>query len=544
MKNDDFHIIYVFEGKEHSVFGFDGDENVAISPYIENGKFRVQIYAKNDISLVAGTYCLPFDFERDDKIFTNGYQSWSLSKEYSVEEYDDSLENADGAEVKKLGADKYGDAFFYKNSYKKGVTHGYTYSYVRRVGRYFLFASLNDSSGFTRFVVNVPASSIIVEKDCAGRKLLKNEEYELLNFVKIIGAEDEVFDRWFSLMNVKPLTHKNLVGYTSWYNYYQNISSSVIERDLEGLKNLPVKPDVFQIDDGFESAVGDWADVDENKFPSGLKPVADKIKAEGYTAGVWLAPFVCEKKSAVYKNHKDWLVKGEGGEPLSIASLWSGMYALDIYNKEAAEYIKTCLKTAVCDWGFTLLKLDFLYAVCLVPRENKTRGEIMKDAMDLIDESRFGAEILGCGVPLSAAFGRVEYCRVGTDVSLEWNGPSSLKDFHSERPCTKYTMFNSVFRRQLSQRAFVSDPDVFILRDYNVSLTREERLALGTVNALSGGILFASDDFSRYGEREKEDFTFLLSLRGAKIISAEEEGGKMKIVYEKDGKKKYFEYDI
>jgi len=539
---EEIFISYTKNGAEHIVRD-GGDENLTIIKSCADGK-RFIIKAQSDIVLKEVSFLLPFSFNSGDKIFANGYQSWSLSREYSLDEYDSSMQYADSEEVKRLGADKYGDSSFYKNAYTGGIIHGYTYGYVRRKSEYTLFASLNEKSGFTRFIFNAVNGTVKIEKDCSGRELLKNEEYECLSFAKLIGEENAVFDKWFSLIGVKSLTNRTLTGYTSWYNYYQDISSPLIRRDLEGLKSLPVKPDVFQIDDGFESAVGDWLKPDSKKFPDGLKPIAEQIKAEGYTAGVWLAPFVCEKKSDVYRDHKDWLVKGEDGEPFFIASLWSGMYALDIYNKEALAYIKLCLKTAVKDWGFTLLKLDFLYAVCLVPRKNKTRGEIMFDAMDIISSCRFGAEILGCGIPLSAAFGKVEYCRVGTDMSLEWEGPSSLKGFHSERPCTRYTMFNSLFRRQLSGRAFISDPDVFILRDYNVSLTKQQRLALGAVNALSGGILFASDDFSRYGKEEKEEYSYLLSLRGGKILSAEITGDSMNITYLLRGEEKLLSYKI
>lgn len=539
-----FFLSYTAGGKEYSFTSPGSDENINIMRFEGDGWAKYFIAAKREITLKAVEYTIPFIFRLRDKIFTNGYQSWSLSKEYPVDGYDSSMERADKGEIERLGADKYGDAYFYKNSYVQGVTHGYTYGYIRRDKEYILLASLCESSGFTRFIFDVKGGYIKIEKDCSGRRLLKNEEYEALSFAKIIGGENAVFDRWFSLMGIKPMTNKTLTGYTSWYNYYQDISAAVIERDLAGLKNLPAKPRVFQIDDGFESAVGDWFRVDENKFPDGLKPIAKKIRAEGYTAGVWLAPFVCEKKSDVYKYHPDWLVKGADGQPFFIANLWSGMYALDIYNKDAVKYIKLCLKNAVEEWGFTLLKLDFLYAVCLVPREDKTRGEIMKDAMDIIDECRCGAEILGCGVPLASAFGRVEYCRVGTDVSLEWDGPAALKNYHSERPCTKYSMYNSIFRRQLSGRAFVSDPDVFILRNYNVSLTEEERIALGTINALTGGILFASDDFSRYGVKEKAQYSYLYSLMGGKIIFASEDKKIMRITYTIGAEERHFEYKI
>ena len=77
------------------------------------------------------------------------------------------------------------------------------------------------------------------------------------------------------------LPAEKTVGYTSWYNCYQKISEKQIEADLEGLKTLPVRPDVFQIDDGFEAFVGDWLEVDPEKFPHGTGVIAEKIRKDG-----------------------------------------------------------------------------------------------------------------------------------------------------------------------------------------------------------------------------------------------------------------------
>ncbi len=38
--------------------------------------------------------------------------------------------------------------------------------------------------------------------------------------------------------------------------------------------------------------------------------------------------------------------------------------------------------------------------------------------------------ILGCGVPLMPAFGKVDFCRIGADVDLEW---ISIESIESER---------------------------------------------------------------------------------------------------------------
>ena len=81
------------------------------------------------------------------------------------------------------------------------------------------------------------------------------------------GEENSVFDRYFELMEIKPAVAKPVFGYTSWYRHYQDISEDVLLHDLEGLRSSPIKPDIFQIDDGYQCAVGDWLRVDAEKFP-------------------------------------------------------------------------------------------------------------------------------------------------------------------------------------------------------------------------------------------------------------------------------------
>lgn len=61
-------------------------------------------------------------------------------------------------------------------------------------------------------------------------------------------------------------------------------------RDLEAFDAVKEKVDVFQIDDGYQTAVGDWLSVDKVKFPSGMKAVAGAIhqKATKRASGLLL----------------------------------------------------------------------------------------------------------------------------------------------------------------------------------------------------------------------------------------------------------------
>ena len=352
-----------------------------------------------------------------------------------------------------------------------------------------------------------------------------SEPYAALEVAQLTGSESEVFDLWFALQNVAPPKAKPIKGYTSWYNYYQDISEEKILKNLDALSKAPMQFDVFQIDDGFQTRVGDWLSVDPKKFPNGLKPIADRVRELGMTPGLWLNPFGCEFKSETAAQHPDWLLRDDKGEPIVAGCNWGGFWVWDFYNPGAREYIRKCLQTAVRDWGFGLLKLDFLYAVCMKPTAERTRGEIMAEAMDFLREATEGALLLGCGVPLGAAFGKVDYCRIGCDVGLDYDDKLYMRIIHRERVSTKYSMRNTVFRRQLSGRAFWNDPDVFLLRHDNIALSWSERETLALVNSQFGGVLFTSDDVSGYDEQQQAALERTLHTLQAKDVKIHRVGG-------------------
>lgn len=351
------------------------------------------------------------------------------------------------------------------------------------------------------------------------------------------GTEDDVFDEYFRQLGVslRPAA-KPVFGYTSWYRHYQNINEELLLKDLEGIKDQKCKSDVFQIDDGWQTAVGDWLSTDHSKFPQGMKAAADQISSAGITPGLWLAPFVCEEHSDIYQSHQDWLVKDENGFFVKGGSNWSGFYALDIYNDNVRDYLREVICTVTNTWGYGLLKLDFLYAVCIQPRYNKTRGQIMADAMVFLRECAGDALILACGVPLASAFGRVEYCRIGCDVSLDWDDKKYMHFMHRERISTKNTILDTIFRRQLNGRAFLNDPDVFLLRSDNTTMTGAQRQCLAEINSLAGSVLFTSDNMAEYGEEQKKLLYGITKLRNAKLLTADYDDGILTVTLSLNGK--------
>lgn len=521
------------DGEHAYRFSSSAECAVFSASVINDGKrFRLVLCPKQKFRLLSVEYTMDFEFEPSQQIFLNGYQSWTYSPERPIRQSDRALKYLPSKLTDKYGLDRYGDGFFYRGRQSSSIHHGYSYAYVRNGSKYTLFGSLAESSGFTAIEFDTRKNAVTFSKDCTGR--LVSGKYTALDMHIYKGSEDNVFDYWFTDMRIPAPSVKKMLGYTSWYDHYQDIDEIKIISDLAGLDSMPAKPDVFQIDDGYETFVGDWFDVDTQKFPCGLENIVKSIEQKGLIPGIWLAPFLCERDSKLYRQHPDWLLTDRHGKPVYTGCNWSGGYALDIYNGQVREYIRRVL-AHYKQLGFKLFKLDFLYAACMLPRRSKTRGEVMADAMDFLRRELQGCMILGCGVPLASAFGKVDFCRIGCDMTLDYDDKPHMRLTHSERPSTKNTMADTVFRRQLSGRAFLNDPDVFLLRDTNTKLTAQEKKNLAFVNALCGGVLFTSDNCAYYSDEARQVFMQALGLRGARVTQAYADGGSIFVTYELDG---------
>ncbi|MBO7354888.1 MAG: alpha-galactosidase, partial [Lachnospiraceae bacterium] len=149
--------------------------------------------------------------------------------------------------------------------------------------------------------------------------------------------------------------------------------------------------------------------------------------------------------------------------------------------------------------------------------------------------------ILGCGTPVMPAFGLVDYCRIGCDVGLDWNDKMYMRIIHRERVSTKQSINNTIFRSGLDRRAHGNDPDVFFLRDNNISLTPAEKNYLATVNALFGSVWLTSDDLNSYDGAKIAQYRALVHMREAATdVSIDHD--TLTVSYTLDGKRHKVEY--
>lgn len=544
-----FRLKYSLAGAVYETVGYSGPHFSVITVNDESG-VKLTLIPSRPITLISASLEFWHEYEKNEKFFVNGYQSWTTSGEMSSEDiYRGTTPLAGVTKYTKDMAITSGDYAFTRYEPRPGFFHSFTYTYLRRGDEFELFGSLSERNGYTVFYSDMEKHIFSVEKDVEG--LTISEPYEMFDIVRFVGGYDEVFDKYFAAMGLPAKKRiDRLTGYTSWYNYFQKIDENIILRDLKGLSRARESVNIFQIDDGYEPFVGDWLDYNGKDFPNGMKTIADAVHREGYLAGIWLAPFNVQRgKSRILKEHPDWLIRNPDGKPQLGCVAWGGAYTLDIYNPEVREHLKNVFDTVLDDWGYDMVKLDFLYSQCRTPRDNKTRGTIMCEAMDFLRECVGDKIILGCGVPLGPAFGVVDACRISCDVDLSYGGKFyNSMSINNELPSAQNAINNSMFRRHLNGRAFLNDPDVFFLRDHNLTFTWEQKLLLAKINNLFGRVLFVSDDAGEYSEAELEVLKETFRESDAKILDVKCVGaradGNYEIKFIENGEEKLLYFNL
>lgn len=296
------------------------------------------------------------------------------------------------------------------------------------------------------------------------------------------------------------------VGWCSWYHFYTSVTARDVEDNLNAIldqqDHLPIQ--LVQIDDGFESQVGDWFKF-KSTFPEGVVPLAKKITQQGLVPGLWLAPFIVHRKSYLYKKHPDWILRGSNGQPVNAGFVWNSLgTSLDLTVPGALDYACSVVRTASKEWGFPYLKLDFLYAAALngcYQDPDLTRAQVLRRGMEAIREAA-GQDVtlLGCGAPLGSMLGLVDIMRIGPDVSGNWHPTyMGIQVFFKNEPgfpSARNSIYNIISRATFHRRWWVNDPDCLLIRP-DTSLTLDEIRTLAAAIAMTGGSLLLSDNLPK-----------------------------------------------
>ncbi len=297
------------------------------------------------------------------------------------------------------------------------------------------------------------------------------------------------------------------VGWCSWYHYFHAVTEADVRSNLARAGDWPFE--VFQLDDGFQSAIGDWLTTND-KFPTAVDGLAAAIAAEGRAPGIWIAPFLAGAGSDVARQHPDWLpTHVPTGSPLvgMANDAWGGpVHTLDTSRPEVLVHLESVARRLV-EAGYPYLKLDFTYAPSLrggYADPGQTPAQRVRAGFDAIRRGAGDdAFLLGCGAPLGAAVGVVDGMRIGADVAPWWHpqaGQYRPPGHTGGEPATVNVWRNTLSRSFLHRRLWLNDPDCLMLRTEHTKLDAEQVRAWALAVGVSGGMALVSDDLSLLGD--------------------------------------------
>lgn len=472
------------------------------------------------------------DFTRDSSltvknawISTGGWQSWSSALEVEPGKRQPYLHVALITKWIRF-------LLFPESSFKvsRNQVLAQFITYLRWNDTYLFFVScgnIHDECPPVQFVFNRRKNTVTLEICDIGKEWKKGglqAKIEVFTAQSYFEAKDKLSEL-FGRDHFKQIDFlgKNPGGWESWYNHYTDINEHLILDDLESLSKTDniissgnYSSVVFQIDDGWEQAIGDWEPLSD-RFPNGLAPLAASIEKKGYIPGLWIAPFLCSVKSETAKAHPDWLLRDRKGK-LVIASFnpsWDGLfYCLDLSIPEVLEHLDALMERAVNEWGFRYLKLDFLYAG-MYWGAHKNAGaqyELYNRAVKMLTsrtKNKEGRDVcyLGCGLPFEQSFRYFPLSRIGADTREHWEN-GLYKFIHWNGRNAAFTnLQDSLGHAMWDQIVFANDPDVLFVRNENCSLTRDEKLLIATVDALFGSQIMYSDDPAHSDSPEEKALT-------------------------------------
>lgn len=357
--------------------------------------------------------------------------------------------------------------------------------------------------GFTscrRFIGRISYDSLqmLISFDTEGLILKPGESWKLEDFIVLYGdTQAELYDILTEEINKNhpPRRTENIpTGWCSWYCYRMDITDEIMMENLDIFRKKIPQLEYIQLDDGYQPYMGDW--LDPNPDYGDVRKTIHSIREKGFEPAIWVAPFIAQKESRVFREHPDWFIKNANGEPLNSASVSFGgwregpWYCLDGTHPEVQNHFEKLFRTMREEWGVNYFKLDANYWGAMQKgfhfEENFSRIEAYRQGMEAMlkgcDENTV---ILGCNAPIWPSFGLVTAQRTSGDIRRSWSS------------------FKSLAKQNLSRcwqngKLWDSDPDCIVLTEESPwiikeGLTEDEWIFHATSIHAVGGLILSGD---------------------------------------------------
>lgn len=353
-----------------------------------------------------------------------------------------------------------------------------------------------------------------------------NSETVYINFCGNVHENQMHFaDTVGKTMKAKFLKHP-MSGWCSWHYRFFDINEEDVLKNAEFVASrkdiFPVVPGGFeyiQIDYGWQKYIGS-NEVDASRFPSGMKLVADRIHELGLKAGIWIAPFWIDEGCGLHESNPEYLLHNEEGNLIKVERGFKDMpfYRLDVSNPGAVKYIIEMLDQIINEWGYDMIKMDFLEmaTVMPVPDEKKisfynpclSSYEHLRNActaiQNYVDDLNRDIFMSPCGSPTMFLTGIFRTNYVSEDAAVKslpdsWNEHAGVKSFVRSWG-TKYYMNNRIWTNNCES----------IMLDKRRPLN--EALINATAAALTGGIFFSGDELPELPKERLKIYSRILPV--------------------------------
>ncbi|MDF3140806.1 MULTISPECIES: alpha-galactosidase [unclassified Streptomyces] len=149
------------------------------------------------------------------------------------------------------------------------------------------------------------------------------------------------------------------VLFNSWEATEFDISEE--QQSVLARRAAAIGVELFVVDDGWfgtrtsdRAGLGDWA-PNPDRFPSGLKPLAEYVHALGMQFGIWVEPEMVNPDSELYRAHPDWVQHQTGRKRTEFRN----QLVLNLARDDVQEYLWEQLDGLLSSAPIDYVKWDF-----------------------------------------------------------------------------------------------------------------------------------------------------------------------------------------
>jgi alpha-galactosidase len=175
-------------------------------------------------------------------------------------------------------------------------------------------------------------------------------------FETVLSTQIPQFVRKHMGTRLSAYPRKPTFVYNTWEPFQKNIDEKLVMELATSAAAAGAK--TFVIDDGWQDIYGDW-NVDQAKFPRGLRPVMDHIKRLGMKPGLWISIGSAETRSKVFREHPEWFVRNAEGRHYSVHADADTDKMTACMSTGWRGYMQQLLNRLVREHGLEYVKLDF-----------------------------------------------------------------------------------------------------------------------------------------------------------------------------------------